>query len=680
MNKTLILATILAAGTAEAQQPQQVLTPELLWKLGRVSAEAISPDGKNAIYGVTYYNLDENNSERNLYEIPLQGGKATQLTNTPGGESVVHIDKETGDIIYLSKGQLWLLESKKQTARQLTQFEGALSNVKFSPDGKHLLFSQEVALQQVQSADKYPDLKKSNAYIFDALNNRHWDTWFNGKFSHVFYAPYENGVIGEAIDIMKEEPYFSPQQPFGGAEDMLWSLDGKQIIYVCKKKFGTQYAVSTNTDLYQYDLSTRQTTNLTDGRMGYDVAPSFSPNTQQLAWLSMKEDGYESDKNDIIIRDLASSKTFNLTEKWDETISSYRWSKDGSKIWFIAPTEGTMQLFEISLSKDLSKVGPNQIKQLTTGDFDITDINGEQENMLLLTRTDMNHAAELYTFNIKSKELKQLTTVNDTLNATLAKSKVVGRTTKATDGKDLFSWVIYPPDFDPSKKYPTLLYCQGGPQAALSQFYSFRWNMQLIAAQGYIVIAPNRRGMPGHGVEWNKSISGDWGGQPIRDYLSAIDDLTKESYVDKNRLGAVGASYGGYSVYMLAGVHENRFKTFIAHDGLFDMRSWYGTTEELFFANKELGGAYWGENPPAGYTKFNPISYADKWNTPILVVQGGQDFRVGIEQGLGAFQLAQLKGIKSKLLYLPDENHWVLQPQNAILWQREFFNWLKETL
>lgn len=677
MHRTLILATMLAASTAKAQQP---LTPELLWKLGRVSAETITPDGQYAVYGVTYYNLEENDSERNLYRIPLNGGKEQQLTQTPGSESVVHIDAANGNLIYLNKGQLWLLEKGGGTPHQLTRFDGALSNVKFSPNGKYILFSKDVPLKAVHSADKYQDLKKSNAYVFDDLNYRHWDTWFDGKFSHVFYATYTDGVIGEPIDIMENEPYFTPQQPFGGAEDMVWSADSKQIIYVSKKKFGKAYALSTNTDLYAYTLSTKQTDNLTEGMMGYDIAPSYSRDMGFLAWLSMAEDGYESAKNDIIVRDPKTTKTYNLTKDWDETILSYQWSKDGSRIWFTAAKNGTIQLFEIKVQKELEMVGPKQIKQLTKGDFDITSINGQAGDKLLLTRTDMNHAAELYTFDTKSNILKQLTDVNKTLNATLAQSKVVGRTTKATDGKDLFSWVVYPPNFDPAKKYPTLLYCQGGPQSPLTQFYSFRWNMQLIAAQGYIIIAPNRRGMPGHGVEWNQEISGDWGGQPIQDYLSAIDDLKKESYVDNERLGAIGASYGGYSVYMLAGTHEGRFKTFIAHDGLFDTRSWYGTTEELFFANKELGGSYWQKNPPESYTKFNPITFADKWHTPILVVQGGRDFRVGIEQGLGAFQLAQLKGIKSRLLYLPDENHWVLQPQNALVWQREFFNWLKETL
>jgi len=677
MKQIFMLATILAAGMAKAQQP---LTPEVLWKLGRVSAETITPDGKYVLYGVTYFNIEENNSERNLYKIPLAGGKAQQLTKTTGSEQVIHVNDKTGDLIYLNKGQLWQLEEGKDTPKQLTDVAGGLSNVQFSPDGKHILFSKNIPLKSIRGADRYADLKKSDAYVFDDLNYRHWDTWFDGTFSHVCYATYSDGLIGEPIDIMTNEPYFTPQQPFGGAEDLIWNPDGTEIIYVCKKKFGQAYATSTNTDLYAYNLASKQTRNLTEGGMGYDVAPTYSKNGRFLAWLSMDEGGYESDKNNIIVYDQKTTRRYNLTSQWDETVLSYRWSNDASRIWFTAAINGTIQLFEIALHVTSDQVISKGINQLTKGPFDITGINGQYHDQLLLTRTDMNHAPELYTFHIKSGELKQLTTVNNEWNASLASSQVVGRTTKATDGKDLFSWIIYPPDFNPAKKYPTLLYCQGGPQSALTQFYSFRWNMQLIAAQGYIVVAPNRRGMPGHGVAWNQAISGDWGGQPIQDYLSAIDDMAKEPYVDKDRLGAIGASYGGYSVYMLAGVHENRFKTFIAHDGLFDTRSWYGTTEELFFANKELGGPYWQQPQPTAYTDFNPISYANKWHTPILIVQGGIDYRVGIEQGLGAFQLAQLKGIKSRLLYFPHENHWVLQPQNALVWQREFFKWLKETL
>jgi dipeptidyl aminopeptidase/acylaminoacyl peptidase len=394
----------------------------------------------------------------------------------------------------------------------------------------------------------------------------------------------------------------------------------------------------------------------------------------------MDEDGYESDKNDIIVYDFNTLNSFNLTQNWDETVSSFTWSADGSTIWFLAAKNGTIQLFEIDVTANLASPESKPVRQVTRGQFDVNGIAGQTANSLIVSRCDMNHAAELFKVDLQNGAISPLTLTNREAYANVAMSNVMERFSQATDGKSLFSWVIYPPEFDPDKKYPTLLYCQGGPQSALSQFYSFRWNLQLIAANGYIVIAPNRRGMPGYGVKWNEQISGDWGGQAMRDYLSVVDDILKEPYVDKNRLGAVGASYGGYSVYMLAGIHQNRFKTFIAHDGLFDLRSWYGTTEELWFATKDIGGPYWGSHPPAGFKEFNPIEFVNKWNTPILIVQGGKDYRVPVEQGLEAFQAARLKGIKSRLLYLPEENHWVQSPQNAMVWQNEFFKWLRETL
>lgn len=669
-----ILATSLAAG---AQQP---LTPEKLWELGRVSAETITPDGKYLIYGVSRFDLSNNNSERNLYRIPVSGGQAEQITFNRGGESVVYVDEEDNSLVYLHGGQLWRLDLNSRESKQLTQVEGGLQNVRLSPDKSHLLFSKNVLIDPLHSSEKYRDLPKSDAYIYDALDYRHWDTWNEGKYQHVFFASYQNGKVGEATDIMKGERYHAPQQPFGGAEDVIWSPDGEHILYVAKKKYGTAYALSTNTDIYQYAIKTGQTVNLTEGMMGYDTNPSYSPDGQKLAWLSMKEDGYEADKNDIVVFDRSSRQRFNLTAEWDGTVGSFLWSADSRKIWFTAAVRGTMQLFEINLSDGPASAARSSIRQISEGEHDIAGIVGQAGNQLVVSFNTINRASEIYTFDLGTAALQPLTTVNDQDYASIAQSRVESRVSRASDGKDLFSWVVYPPDFDPAKKYPTLLFCQGGPQSALTQFYSFRWNLQLIAAQGYIVVAPNRRGMPGHGVEWNEQISGDWGGQPIRDYLTAIDDIAQESYVDIERLGAVGASYGGYSVFMLAGVHQNRFKTFIAHDGLFDMRSWYGTTEELFFANKDLGGPYWDSKNKKTYTEYNPIEHVNNWNTPILIIQGGKDFRVGIEQGLEAFQAAQLKGIKSRLLYLPDENHWVLGAQNAMVWQREFFKWLEETL
>lgn len=684
MKKQIIMAGILMLSIV-GQRPNlqaqvKPLTPEKLWELGRVSAERLTPDGQYLIYGVSRFDLASNSSERNLYRIPVAGGQAEQITFAKGGESVVHTSADGQIIIYLHGGQLWELNMASRESRALTQVEGGLQNVKFSPDGKHVLFSRAVAIENLHSTAKYKDLPKSDAYIYEQLDYRHWDTWNEGKYHHVFYAQYDQGELSEPIDIMEGEPYHTPQQPFGGAEDMIWSPDGKAILYVSKKKHGTAYALSTNTDIYRYDLASGQTSNLTEGMMGYDTNPNFSPNGTQLAWLSMKEDGYEADKNDVIVFDQNARQRFNLTKDWDGTVNSFTWSQDGRQIWFTAAVRGTIQLFEIDLSRGLSQVGPAQIRQLSEGEHDLGSIVGQSGQRLVVSRNTFNRATEFYVFDLNNRQLTALTGVNDEAYAGIASSPVQSRVTTASDGKDLFSWVVYPPDFDPNKKYPTLLYCQGGPQSALTQFYSFRWNLQLIAAQGYIVVAPNRRGMPGHGVEWNAQISGDWGGQPIRDYLAAIDDVATEPYVDRDRLGAIGASYGGYSVFMLAGVHEHRFKTFIAHDGLFDMRSWYGTTEELFFANKDLGGPYWDPKNNKTYTDFNPMEHVNNWNTPIFIIQGGKDFRVGIEQGLEAFQAAQLKGIKSKLLYLPDENHWVLSAQNALVWQREFFAWLTETL
>ncbi|AWO01387.1 S9 family peptidase [Chitinophaga alhagiae] len=669
MRKTLLVAGILFIQQSMAQQK---MDPQLLWQLGRVGGEAVMEDG-TVLYGVSRYNMADNKSERNLYAVALNGGAARQLTQGAGSESGAQA-LPGGRIAYNYKGQLWEMDKDGGNAVQKTNVEGGMQNIRISPKGTHILFSNEVKLEKISGTDRYPDLPKSNVQVYTTLNYRHWDTWEDGKYNHVFYATYnaQTGQVGEPVDIMKNELFDCPQMPFGGAEDFIWDPSGASIIYVCKKKHGKDYALSTNTDIYRYTLASGRTENLSEGKTGYDVAPAFDESGRQLLWLSMARDGFEADKNDIILYQADTRKAVNLTKDWDGTVSAARFSADGKSIYFLAVVKGTEQLFEIPLRKPA-------IRQVTKGPFDVNGFVGQHGNTLVVTRADMNHAAELYTVNLKTGAMQQLSTENNTIYNNLRLSKVEERWTKTTDGKDLLSWIIYPPDFDPAKKYPTLLYCQGGPQSAVSQFYSFRWNFQLMAAQGYIVVAPNRRGMPGHGVKWNEDISKDWGGQPIRDYLAAIDDVSKEPYVDKDRLGAVGASYGGYSVFMLAGVHEKRFKTFIAHDGLFDLRSWYGTTEELWFANWDIG-AYWDKANAKVYDQFNPINFVDRWNTPIMIVQGGIDFRVGIEQGLQAFQVAQLKGIKSKLVYFPEENHWVLSAQNAIAWQREFFGWLKETL
>ncbi|HTH32267.1 MAG TPA: S9 family peptidase [Lacibacter sp.] len=618
---------------------QNKMTPELLWSLGRVSGLGLSKDKQWVVYSVSTPDINENKSKRKVFAIPRNGGEAIVISNP----------------------------------------DSLLVNDRISHDGKYIISASDVKLKKIDGKDLYPELSKSNVQVYDQLNYRHWDTWEDGAFSHVFVAPLKNGKAGEAKDIMPGELFDSPQKPYGGDEDFIWSPDSKRIIYVAKKKYGTAYAVSTNTDLYEYNVETGQTKNLTEGMMGYDINPAFNQKGE-LAWLSMKRDGFESDKQDLIVSNGTSK--INLTASRDIIhVEGFKWSEDNKAIFFWAPINGTLQLFEVNYP-GLTKIAP-VVRQITKGDFDVTGIVAQVGNTLIVSRNDMNHAAELYSVNTTNGEMKQLTHVNDATYAGIGMSKTERRFVKTTDGKDMLVWVIYPPDFDPNKKYPTLLYCQGGPQSPLTQYYSYRWNFQLMAANGYIVVAPNRRGMPGHGTKWNEQISKDHGGQAMRDYLSAIDNVSKEKFVDKARLGCVGASYGGYSVFMLAGMHNNRFKSFISHDGIFDFRSMYGTTEELWFVDWDYGGPYWDTKNAAAqksYQQFSPSNFVSKWNTPMLIFQGGKDYRVPTDQALQAFQALQLKGIKSRLVYLPDENHWVLSAQNVQVWQREFFRWLKETL
>jgi len=611
------------------------MTPELLWQVKKVSPIGVSADGKELFYKVSTPNVEENNFDSKYYKMPITGGNFTEISKD----------------------------------------EAKVTDKNLSPSGQYLLMNKPVQVKDVAGKDIYNDLPKSDAYVYTSLDYRHWDTWNDGSYSHVFYKDVKTGA---ETDITPQQPYYTPQAPFGGDEDYIWGAKGENIYYVSKKLAGTDYAVSTNTDIYKYDLASKQTENITEENKGYDTHPAFSKEGT-LAWLQMVTDGYEADKKDIVV--LQSGVKQNLTGQWDGTVNGFIWGNNTKDIYFTAPVDGTVQIFKVDHPGRTRKTPV--VEQLSQGQFDVTGIVAENNGQLIVTRTDMNHASEIFSFDLKSKNFKQLTQVNTEFYNKLDLPKVEKRMVTTKDNKQMLVWLILPPNFDKNKKYPTLLYAQGGPQSALSQFYSTRWNFQLMASQGYIIVAPNRRGMPGHGVEWNEAISGDWGGGAMQDYLDAIDDIAKEPYVDKNRLGAIGASYGGYSVFWLAGNHDGRFKTFIAHDGVFDTRSMYGTTEELFFVNYDMGGAYWEkDNAKAqkSFNEFNPITYVDKWDTPIMIVQGGKDYRVPIEQGLGAFQAAQLKGIKSKLLYLPEENHWVLQPQNALVWQREFFKWLKETL
>ena len=661
--------TIIALAAPFLMKAQQVMTPEILWTLNKFSVTAVEPSHAGIIYSVGKIDLNTEKTNRQNFYLNFEKNQILKM-DLLGKKSIFQWDKNgvyatEGDKIYISKdnGLSW--------AEFYTI--GDADNIVISPDGKKVAFSKAVQVEKLLGKDKYADLPKTTAQIYTDLNHRHWDAWNEGKYNHVFVANVSEDVA-KAQDVLQGQKFDSPQKPSGGSEDFIWSPDSSKLLYVCKKKSGKEYATSTNTDIYAFDLASGKTENLTEGMMGYDVNPKFSPDGKSLLWQSMARDGYEADKNDVVVMDWVSKKKTNLTKNWDESVvGDVAWSNDSKMIYFTTAKRGTKQFFVLN-PKDA------KVKQISDGAFDVNEIVAFQNDFAFVTRTDINHNADLFKLNLKDGTMLQITQVNKENYANLTPSKSELKMVKTSDGKEMGVWFHYPPNFDPNKKYPTLLYCQGGPQSALTQYFSTRWNFALMAANGYIVVAPNRRGMPGWGTKWNEDISKDWGGQPMRDYLAAADFAKTLPFVDGSRMGAVGASYGGYSVFMLAGIHENRFKTFIAHDGLFDMKSWYGTTEELWFANWDLGGNYWQNPQPKAYTDYNPSNFVEKWNTPIMVIQGGIDFRVPYEQGQEAFQAAKLKGLKTKFLYFPNENHWVLHPQNGLVWQREFYEWLKETL
>lgn len=659
--------SLLALAAPFLMNAQQLMTPEILWTLKKVGVQAVSPDQSSLIYKVGQVDLKTEKTKNENYFLNVINNQSSKIDL--GKKALVQWDKnglyaQEGDKIYLSK------DSGKTWAEFYTI--GEADNIVISPDGKKIAFSKQVLVEKLMGKDKYADTPKTTAQVYTDLNHRHWDYFNEGKYNHVFVVDISSSV-DSAKDLLEGKTWDSPQRPFGGAEDFVFSPDSSQLLYVTKPKSGKEYSTSTNTDIFAYDLASATTKNLTEGMMGYDVNPKFSPDGKWLLWQSMEHEGYEADKNDIVVMDWKTGAKSNMTGNWDESVTGTTfWSSDSKSIYFNAAFRGTVQLFSVDLKNA-------KVSQITKGNFDVNDIFAQGKKSLLVSKTDINHGAELFSVDLKNGELSQVTDVNKDTYAKLAQGKSELKMVKTSDGKEMGVWFHYPPNFDPNKKYPTLLYCQGGPQSGLTQFFSTRWNFALMAANGYIVVAPNRRGMPGWGTKWNEEISRDWGGQPMRDYLAATDYAKTLPYVDSERVAAVGASYGGYSVFMLAGIHENRFKTFIAHDGLFDMKSWYLTTEELWFANWDLGSP-WEKPLPKAYTEFNPSNFVEKWNKPIMIIQGGIDFRVPYEQGQEAFQSAKLRGLKSKLVYFPNENHWVLHPQNGLVWQREFFDWLKETL
>ncbi len=651
------------------------LTPEILWKFGRTGNARISPDGSKIIYSLTRYDYNTNMSKTEIVLLDLETTESQTLTTDdgrhfnarwhPDGERIGYLSAKNGDV------QVWEMNTEGTDIRQVSDIEDGITGFEYSPAGDNIYFTKQVKLDETPS-DMYPDLPLINVRIEDELMYRHWDSWHNYSYSHIFVASYDNGSLGEPQDIMEGEKYDSPLPPFYNQAHIAWSSDGKIIAYTSKKMGRTEFAQSTDSDIYLYYLETGETINITIDNRGYDRYPVFSPDGNFLAWQSMETPGYESDKARLFVYNLSTGVKRYLTRDFEENASDFVWSDDSENIFFISGVNATYQVFSIH-------VPTRNISRITDGKHNITSIN-LRGNRLIVEKMSMSRATEIFSIDPFTGRETQLTFTNRHIYDNIDMGHVAERWVKTTDGKDMLVWVIYPPDFDPDKTYPALLYCQGGPQSAVSQFFSYRWNFQIMAANDYVIVAPNRRGLPTFGQEWNRQISGDWGGQAMRDYLSAIDELKNEPYIDRERVGAVGASFGGYSVFQLAGTHEGRFRAFISHNGVFHLESMYGATEETFFVNHDLEGAYWERPRPISYDEFSPHAYVQNWDTPILIYTSQNDYRVPYAQGIQAFNIARLKGIPAKLVHFPDEGHWVLQPQNAIMWQREFFSWLDRWL
>ena len=719
MFKTLSLAAAAIMGCAGANAQTMIgkttdltslttndrMTPEALWAMGRIGGAAASPDGMTVAYQVGYYSVKQNKSHQMLYTQTADGKQQTVLTTSAKSETDPAWIEGGKRIAFLTDGQLWSMAPDGTDRRQLTKSDIDIEGFKFSPDGKKVILIK--SLPYHESIKKNPeDLPLATGRLVTDLNYRHWDHYVE-SIPHPFVANVTEQGVDEGVDMLKDEPYECPMAPFGGVEQLNWSPDSKFVAYTCRKKTGVNYAVSTDSDIFLYDIATGNTRNLCkpanykpvdfdptktmktqainhqkeDLNMGYDVNPKFSPDGRYIAWQSMARDGYESDRNRLCVYTLADGTKNYVTETFDSNVDDFCWANDSRTLYFIGVWHACENLYQTNLR--------GEVKQLTDdwADFGSVQLlnNG---NKLLASRHSFQQGDELYVVtpgkDAKKTKVQQLTFENKLFYDKLAFGKVQERWVKTTDGKEMQYWVILPPHFDENKKYPTLLFCEGGPQSPVSQFWSYRWNMQIMAANDYVVIAPNRRGLPGFGSEWNEQVSGHWTGQCMDDYLTAIDDAANNlPFVDKDKLGCVGASFGGFSVYYLAGHHNKRFKAFIAHDGAFNLESMYTDTEEAWFSNWEYEDAYWNRdqtnNAKRTYEN-SPHRFVDKWDTPILCIHGEKDYRINANQGFGAFNAARMRGIPAELLIFPDENHWVLKPQNGILWQRTFFGWLDKWL
>ena len=720
MNKATILATALSicCSSVNAQEnasfigksnitlQSDLMTPEALWAMGRIGTAQASPDGKHIIYQVGYYSVKQNKGHQVIYIMDSDGKNNKMLTTSAKSETDAVWIKDGQKIAFLCDGQIWEMNPDGSGRKQLTNDKTGIDGFKFSPDEKYVILIKQIPYHGIIK-EKPEDLPLTTGRVITDMNYRHWDEYVE-SIPHPYLAEVTSNGIGEGTDIMKGEPYECPVKPFGGAEQLAWSTDSKTIAYTSRKKTGINYAISTDTDIYLYNIESKQTVNICKpanykepeinmtksmknqavnseenlkNNPGYDVNPKFSPNGQYVAWLSMARNGYESDRNRLCVYNLKTGEKTYTTESFDSNVDDFCWSADSKTLYFLGIWHGCENIYQTNLK--------GNVMQLTDGWNDYGSVQMLNDGKKLLAeRHSMSQASELYIVTPGKKEktakVEQITFENKHLYDQMTFGKIQQRWTKTTDGKDMMYWIILPAHFDETKKYPTLLFCEGGPQSPVSQFWSYRWNMQIMAANGYVVIAPNRRGLPGFGSEWNEEISGDWTGQCMNDYLSAIDDACKNlPFVDKDRLGAVGASFGGFSVYYLAGHHNKRFKCFIAHDGAFNLESMYTDTEEAWFSNWEYDDAFWNkdmtENAKRTYAN-SPHKFVDKWDTPILCIHGEKDYRINANQGMGAFNAARMRGIPAEILLFPDENHWVLKPQNGVLWQRTFFNWLDRWL
>lgn len=685
--------------------PTDRLTPELLWSMGRIGSTVLSPDKTNILYTVTTYNISENRGYSAIYILNSETKETKKLTvNTSKSESDANFIENGRKIVFLSAddngtSQLWMMNTDGSNRKCISSEKTDVNGYLFSPDEKNVVLIHDVPTETsiIKNDD---DLPKATGMVINELMYKHWDRYVR-SVPHPFIANFDGSQVTNARDILDGQPYESPMCPFGGIEEFAWSPDSKSLAYVMRKKTGRDYAISTDSDIFLYNLETGKTKNLCkpenykspvvnatsslkhqiqyneneDYNLGYDDKPKFSPNGKYIAWTSMKHDGYESDRTRLCVFEFSTGSKTYVTETFDSGVNDFVWDDNSKELYFSGVWHGKTNLYKTNLKGEVSKITDEVC------DYTLVDVDSRQ-NRLLTKKQSMSMADDIFFVDIKKGTSYQLTNINESIYNKLTFGEVKERWVKTVDGKQELCWVIYPPHFDKNKKYPTLLFCEGGPQSPVSQFWSYRWNFQIMAANGYIIIAPNRRGLPGFGYEWLTQISGDYTGLCMKDYLSAIDDICKEPYVDKDRLGCVGASFGGYSVYWLAGNHDKRFKCFIAHDGIFNTQQQYLETEEMWFPNWDMGSAPWvkpGGEMQKVYSE-SPHLFVDKWDTPILCIHGQKDFRIEYTQAESAFNAARLRGIPAQLLLFPDENHWVLKPQNAILWQRTFFRWLDKWL